>query len=80
MIGWQNKEHISLEWKELNRVSTHKKESAKYFGLMRKEAKMKRKIFIFIFGKRENIKNILVFFFFFFFFIFLKIFFFFFLN
>ncbi len=40
-----NKEHISLEWKELNYVSMHKEESAKHFGLMKKEAKMKRDTF-----------------------------------
>jgi hypothetical protein len=37
----------------LNYVSKHKEESAKHFGLTRKEAKMKREI-LFYFGKREK--------------------------
>jgi hypothetical protein len=55
-----NKEHINLEWKELNCVSTHKEESAKHFGPMRKEAKMKRDI-LFL-EKEKKIKIFLIFF------------------
>jgi hypothetical protein len=49
-----NKEHISLEWKELNYVSTHKEESAKHFGPMRKEAKVKKKKIFFFLEKRKK--------------------------
>ncbi len=55
-----NEEDISLEWKELNYISKHKEESTKRFGLMKKEAKMKRKI---LFLEKEK-KSILFFIFF----------------